>query len=660
MTAEVRARTLTGRHQISDDGRHLVDGVPFGRPYLRHPSRPAITIPPRKRARLDDTTDEPVEVMGLLTANGEEAEQRLHRLPSQPRGVSRRDRSNKHPKTVHFSQLEIDQADDEDEDEDDSDFAPEGDDRKAVSKLDSEGDGLMASSGASSEGSSSPRGTSDSDLDSSSNYDSDSGSDSKSKSDSGSGSDSDSDPVSNSGSSSNSDSSSDDESDSSSDESSLPDVMSSKHSSTLQNQSMAMENSSNHTPPGHGSSATRSRNARRVKVNRLRHLKAMGQIHQNANLSDLQNFEDAQQSSQIYIQEPSKPWSASLGKRKRLDKDESVDGTAEEETELARKKRELMAKLETQSASSKTLPDEPSQSQRSSIVPNGTASEPSEKQEQLVDAKTPSRRLRPDTTAISRILARQALPVAKKAKTKPATETPAEPEGVTDPDFWKSKINLSAFECWEEDFELTAPPFPFQQHWDPTSKLMRDKANKKKHKREAKPRDPVSEMEDDKENILLDYDDAPATANPESEVRASIENEPRPNAETAVLASPPSLPADLGTLPELAPLDIKAGAIIVCKLFTVNPVTVTPEISDVKILTVAQEGDSGNGAGTIRLKVLGQDLARRKKKYDSKGNRLYESRDKFFMSDDEDAEADTDLWEGTFSELLEAKLLKAA
>jgi hypothetical protein len=58
MTAEERARTLTGRHQISGDGKHLVDGIPFGRPYLRHPNRPAVRIPPRKRRRLDDADAE--------------------------------------------------------------------------------------------------------------------------------------------------------------------------------------------------------------------------------------------------------------------------------------------------------------------------------------------------------------------------------------------------------------------------------------------------------------------------------------------------------------------------------------------------------------------------------------------------------------------------
>lgn len=48
---DVRARTLTGRDQITRDGRHLLDGVPFGRPALKGPVRPEVNIPARKRKR---------------------------------------------------------------------------------------------------------------------------------------------------------------------------------------------------------------------------------------------------------------------------------------------------------------------------------------------------------------------------------------------------------------------------------------------------------------------------------------------------------------------------------------------------------------------------------------------------------------------------------
>lgn len=49
----MRARKLSGRVQISTDGRRLIDGVPFGRPYLKRSfsNRPLIKIPSRKRRR---------------------------------------------------------------------------------------------------------------------------------------------------------------------------------------------------------------------------------------------------------------------------------------------------------------------------------------------------------------------------------------------------------------------------------------------------------------------------------------------------------------------------------------------------------------------------------------------------------------------------------
>ncbi|KAH7072967.1 hypothetical protein BKA63DRAFT_576983 [Paraphoma chrysanthemicola] len=46
----------------------------------------------------------------------------------------------------------------------------------------------------------------------------------------------------------------------------------------------------------------------------------------------------------------------------------------------------------------------------------------------------------------------------------------------SDPDFWKSKIHLSATECWEEGIKLSVPPFPFKQSWDPASKGMHERA----------------------------------------------------------------------------------------------------------------------------------------------------------------------------------------
>ncbi|KAM0196167.1 hypothetical protein ACHAPI_005894 [Fusarium lateritium] len=60
-TDDLRRRRLSGRHQISYDGKHLIDGLAFGRPWLRAPrDRPALDLPPRKRARIthEEESDE--------------------------------------------------------------------------------------------------------------------------------------------------------------------------------------------------------------------------------------------------------------------------------------------------------------------------------------------------------------------------------------------------------------------------------------------------------------------------------------------------------------------------------------------------------------------------------------------------------------------------
>ena len=64
-TADLRFRRISGRTQISADGKHLIDGVAFGRPFLRRADRPAIRIPPRKRARLtyDEEDDSEVDII---------------------------------------------------------------------------------------------------------------------------------------------------------------------------------------------------------------------------------------------------------------------------------------------------------------------------------------------------------------------------------------------------------------------------------------------------------------------------------------------------------------------------------------------------------------------------------------------------------------------
>ncbi|KAH8723199.1 hypothetical protein GQ44DRAFT_741155 [Phaeosphaeriaceae sp. PMI808] len=592
MTAEERARTLTGRHQISEDGRHLVDGVPFGRPYLRHPNRPAIRIPPRKRRRLDGD-DEGSETTGILMTTDDDTST----------GSEKETRMNTTTKTVQFEGPELD----EDSDEDDSDF---GSDDESSTDSDSNSNAEPNSSTAS--------GTSSSD---SSSHNASGDSDSDSDSDNSSSSDSDSD--------------------SESDASAPPDIMSSKSVKGLANTDTL--SSPKLVPPGRGRSVTQSRNKRRSRANRLRILKEAGTLPPNATLKDLEQHElehPPQKSSSSYLP---RPFATFEGKRKRVDEEEfeqQFEGFKEdtESTMVDVERPQQIAQAQKQASPQELVEDE----------------QPTRKE-------MAKKRLRPDVSAISRILARQAMPSKKASKTKTVIEELPEPAGASDPDFWKSKISLSAFECWDENFELSAPPFPFKQHWDPASKLMREKDNKKrqkkggKNKRESMP----AQEEEEEDKIYLDYDDTGATENPESEltVAIAIEDQLRLDVATAVQSDIPPIPDDLSTLPVLNSGEIKEGAIIVCKFWAVNPVTVTPEISGYKTAVVDREGDSGNGAGTIRLKIAERDLPKREKKFDRNGERVYDVADRFYMEDEEE---DDSIWEGQFGELLEPKLLKAA
>ena len=354
LTAEVRARTLTGRVQINDGGQHLVDGIPFGRPYLRKPSRPSIRIPPRKRQRLDEDTaagDEEVEPIGLITANGEVLDEadNAGALVNGVASPARHEpsRAGKSNKKVKFREPVVEAEEDgsDEDDEDDDDFVPGGAGSDVSMGNDSE-DSHDSSSGSEAEA-----------LDS----DSDSGDSSTSDSDSSSGSDSDGD----------------DDANSRPDERKIP-----------------------RTPPFQGKNATRSRNHRRRDGAKLKGLKELRILPQEANLEDLKAWRD--KNSGEKRQEITEAQKISVGptptmKRKRGRARGSSQITASDNiNELEQRRQELMAKMDKDNELPVQVPSAP------------TPVEPAEPTEPAEPAEPAPKRLRPDTSAISRILARQA------------------------------------------------------------------------------------------------------------------------------------------------------------------------------------------------------------------------------------------------------------
>ncbi|KAK4151862.1 hypothetical protein C8A00DRAFT_16788 [Chaetomidium leptoderma] len=122
-TGDRRKRRLSGRVQISSGGKHLIDGVAFGRPRLRTPrDRPPVDIPPLKRRRItyEAEEDEDDEPRLLLTEHGED---------------ERADRVRAHARFDHAeggaSEGDDEDADDdfvdEDTDEGEGDLGPDDD-----------------------------------------------------------------------------------------------------------------------------------------------------------------------------------------------------------------------------------------------------------------------------------------------------------------------------------------------------------------------------------------------------------------------------------------------------------------------------------------------------------------------------------------------------
>ncbi|KAF2450424.1 hypothetical protein P171DRAFT_426806 [Karstenula rhodostoma CBS 690.94] len=656
LTAEVRSRTLTGRTQISEDGRHLVDGIPFGRPYLRQPLRPAVSIPPRKRLRVDEDTaadTEAPESAGFITAAAEAGAQSPIASPG----------AKKNRKEVQFSQADEEGSDDS---EDDEDFVPGHVSEGSVdSESDDDSSSAVSEASAQAPESSGRRSPEHEASDTSSASETDISSDSSSESDSDSPSEADLKVEASVGSESDSDSDSDStdsgsDSDSDSD-SSTPEVLSSKLP----------------VPPWSGSKNTRRRNFRRKQLVKLNQLKAEGKLHPDATYTDLQEYLGTPKEPVSPIRTPAHVMSKSTGKRKRLgeDADQHAQTQVDESAELERRREELMARLTNTAPDVEMTPVESLSStveqaeQSASVSASSATTAVSTSKKDAATSAPPAKRLRPNVSAIGRILQRQAVNVERKtSKSVQPTVVDPEPEGASDPDFWKSRINLSAFECWDEEHELSAPPFPFEQHWDPASKLMREKKQTKQKKRARKSEQPTellvydNEDQEPEETPILDYDDSPETMKAASDPTDAAESQILQEVELAAKSDLPPLPEDVESLAMLQPHDIQVGAVVVFKVYAIDPVTVTPHISDYKTAVVEKEGDSGHGAGTFRLKLADRDIPHKASEVvDEKGRSVKNAVSGFRMNDeDEDEDEDNSVWEGTFGELVEPKLLKAA
>ncbi|KAK1150012.1 hypothetical protein N8T08_003570 [Aspergillus melleus] len=760
--SDLRARRLSGRHQISTDGRHLIDGVPFGKPFLKRPtsSRPAITIPPRKKRRTS------VASWGNGPAGYEEedTEWATGRVRSLKELSALRDGSGSDDKPddddddndeyedayqddyedfhqVHEEtgdgtviRYNVDQDEDDQASESDADISdfdggdlteelkdlkedqetsqlPDvektGDDKadgggyplrkksslymlprqsilhnaskkvadadasrrdskavrfegqkepspaplplsstqqppvtKATPAPESEESSVAVEKASSSSSSSS----------SSSDESSDSSSDEDAKVSSSDSSDSDSDSDSDSSSSGSDDSASDSESE----------EVSGIASSTM-------------NPPGLGSQRTKKSNQRNKMRRRLAKLKELGALPAEADFAALRDLEEKNGGS--YQFPPTTP------------------GTNEnEQAEFEAKRQKLLRDLESGGIDVTEKENVPSsgkennnqvnnqvpESEKENTIPAAeTANEASvESKRRTLDVASSRRllfgslgvrtpRTKEDEEATRKKLAGKVKNTNGYPRKSVTEEAPVESESDSDEN-WQDKLLIRATECFFEDIELTAPPFPFEQRWDAEADaIIRQRkgwGKKRKRKQRIQVYDGEYEEEDyygnddyycqDEEDPQLNYDDTEQPSHEMEGIEQNGHEDVEPSDETE--GDLPQVPDDPASLGDLVEDDLKKGSVIAFRQLDMSKATNwQPTVSEYRVAKIHDVFEDQ----VLKLRLAKRDRRQLKETEDDEDEPEYSG---FEMPGFDDDEAEDDGFrEVSLSDLIDAKLLQA-
>ena len=256
-------------------------------------------------------------------------------------------------------------------------------------------------------------------------------------------------------------------------------------------------------------------------------------------------------------------------------------------------------------------------------------------------------------------------------------------------DSWKEKIALMAVECCEEGVELSTPPFPFVQRWDPQQRKTFQNGNKSRRGKKRKRNDDQSYINELREDAygdtfgwgssasfglensaagelrgpLLEHQDQRASGKEiEEHDNFSIEkpqHEPNDSAPFSVdgegVQDLPNLPDDLSTCLPLTKVMTVPGTVIAFKQLDMSEKTNwQPKISDYRTARV----DCLMDDGTLRMKLAKRDQSNKDGHLDQHtGKRVYS---KFEMPGFDDDRKDHGVVEILLSELIEPKLIQAA
>jgi len=253
-------------------------------------------------------------------------------------------------------------------------------------------------------------------------------------------------------------------------------------------------------------------------------------------------------------------------------------------------------------------------------------------------------------------------------------------------DSWKSKIILRAVECCHESVELSTPPFPFVQRWDPQQQNHRNDGNAKKRKNKKRKRNNDSYYEEtsyqesynqsprhieyevgepDHPNAKGSLEDQRPEHSPERNLEDSQAVDEqllreigdvsvgKPLGNDQLSTDLPSLPEDPTTCLPLTREIARKGTVIAFKQLEMSAETNwQPNISDYRTAIVDEIAENGD----LCMTPAKRDRRSNQAEYDDRtGERLYS---KFEMPgfDDQDANENIEI---SFDELISPILLRA-
>lgn len=635
---ELSARRTTGRDQVAPDGTRLIDGVPFGKPYVKQPTpaRPSIPIPSRKRRRIDNgEADYNGSVATAHSAadrqrTGEDGPPRKRRVATGKTDSQLAQDSAPYSSTLRERQDAAQQA---------PSTNVHGQTKKRDKGVDAKSISTLSSSSVSSEDASS---------------DTDSSSDSTSDEDTPS-------------------SSSDDSSESESDIETKP--KSKASFAKAQDKNAAKPPTMN--PPGMGNTRTRNSNLRSKLRRKLLRMKNSGLLREDANFADLRSLEGVHEGNAGRFLGTEGAQSQFEKKRAQLLRD--IEGGGIDITTSA-------ANGDPRTAA--TAEGEPgSQYLESKVSSHETATA-----DTASETKAPKRQSKLDTSGARRLLfgslgirtpktkadeerARNKLAaktrppngVAKPAREDTQEQLQPDTPGLEPVENWQDFLILQATECVYDNVELSEPPFPFVQRWNNKDQdaIHRCRQNNtvfnttkaKGRKRKSRTSAPEAinggycEYEEadineyDNGDLMLDYgEDENAGSRKETSQQQELQNGTN---------DLPPLPADISSRPVAKGSEIGQAAVIAFKQLDVSKETNwQPQVSEFQTAEVEEILDNS----VLRVRLAVRDRARQEaSEEDDEGSRIYT---KFEMPGYDDGGKDDGIREIALGEMIEPKILR--